>query len=94
MIDTRLKEMCNKAVDDFLPALRFVPDWIVQSKMIKKILTALYADDNILYFNEVSGNVVLSCNEMGIVSIDLNNITRDNTNYDEDDLETIIHIRL
>ena len=94
MIDTRLKEMCNKAVDDFLPGLRFVPDWIVASKMIKKILTALYADDNILYFKEVSGNVVLSCNEMGIVSIDLNNINRDNTNYDEDDLETIIHIRL
>ena len=94
MIDTRLKEMCNKAVDDFLPGLRFVPDWIVTSKMIKKILTALYADDNILYFKEVSGNVVLSCNEMGNVSIDLNNINRDNTNYDEDDLETIIHIRL
>ena len=31
---------------------------------------------------------------MGIVSIDLNNIKLDNTNYDDDDLETIIHIRL
>ena len=94
MIDTRLKEMCNKAVDDLLPALRFVPDWIVTSKMIKKIPTALYADDNMFYFNKVSGNVVLSCNEMGIVSWDLNNINLDNINYDEDDLETIIHIRL
>ena len=62
--------------------------------MIKKIPTALYADDNMFYFNEVSGNVVLSCNEMGIVSWDLNNINLDNINYDEDDLETIIHIRL
>ena len=31
---------------------------------------------------------------MGIVRIDLNNINIDNTNYDEDDSETIIHIRL
>ena len=31
---------------------------------------------------------------MGILSIDLNNINLDDTNYDVDDLETIIHIRL
>ena len=48
--------MCNKAVDDFLPALKFVPDWFVTSKFIKKLLTALYADDNIFFFDEYSGN--------------------------------------
>ena len=31
---------------------------------------------------------------MGIVSIDLNNINLDDTDYKEDELETIIHIRL
>ena len=31
---------------------------------------------------------------MGIVSIDLNNINVNNTNYDDDDPEAIIHIRL
>ena len=31
---------------------------------------------------------------MGILSIDLNNINLDDTNYDEDDPETIIHVRL
>ena len=30
--------MCNKAIDDFLPALKFVPYWFVTSKMIKKLL--------------------------------------------------------
>ena len=29
---------------------------------------------------------------MGNLSIDLNNINLDNANYDEDDLETVIHI--
>ena len=47
----------------------------------------MYADDNILYFNEDSGNAVFSCN-------DLNNINPDDTNYNEDNPETIIHIRL
>ena len=34
------------------------------------------------------------CNEMGILSIDLNNINLDNSNYDEDEPGTIIHVRL
>ena len=36
----------------------------------------------------------LVLNEMGIFSIDLKNINLDDTNYDENDPETIIHIRL
>ena len=90
----KTQRMCDEAVDDCLVALKFIPDWFVTSKMIKKLLTALYADNNMLYFNEDSGNVVFSCNEMGILNIDLNNINRNDTNYKEDDPETIIHVRL
>ena len=53
--------------DDFLPALKFVPNWFVTSKTIKNFFTALYADEN---------------------------INLDDTNYDEEYPETIIHIRL
>ena len=35
--------------DDFLQALKFVPEWFITSKMIKK-LHVLYADDDILFF--------------------------------------------
>ena len=56
--------MCDKATDDFLPALRFVADWFVTSKMIKKLFSALYANDNVLYLNENSGDPVFSCNEI------------------------------
>ena len=52
------------------------------------------AVDNILHFNEDSCNPTFSCNEMGILNIDLNNINLDDTNYDEGDPEIIIHIRL
>ena len=57
--------MCDEAIDDFLPTLNFVHDWLVTSKMIKNFFTALYADEHIFYFNEDSGNVVFNCNEMG-----------------------------
>ena len=50
--------------------------------MIKKLLTVLYADDNILCFNKDSGDFIFSYNEMGILSVDLNNINHDDTNYD------------
>ena len=88
------QEMCNKAADDFLPALKFVLDWFVISKMIKKVLTVLYADENIFCFNKDSSDAVFSCNQMSTLTIDLNNNNLDGTNYDEDDLETIIHVRL
>ena len=61
--------------------------------MIKKFFTALYADENVLYLNEDSGDAVFSYNEMGINYIDLNNSNLEN-NFDEDDPDTIIHIRL
>ena len=85
--------MCDKAVDDCLAALKHIPNWFVISKMIKKKFTALYADENILYFNESSCDVLFNCNEMGLLNIDFNNIGLDD-NFDEDDPDTIILMRL
>ena len=87
------QKMCDEAVDDFLPTLNFVPNCFVTSKMIKKLFTALYADESILYFDEDFGNVVFNCNEMGILNIDFNCINLDDSNFEEDDPDTIIHIR-
>ena len=73
--------------------MKLIPDWFVTSKMIKELYTALYVDENMLYFNEDSGNVEFSCNEMGILNIDLDNVNLDN-NFDEDYPDTIFLIRL
>ena len=62
--------------------------------MIKILFTAFYVDENILYFNEDSGNVVFTCDGMSILNIDLNNINPDDTNYDKDDPDTIILARI
>ena len=80
--------MFHEAVNGSLAALKLILDWFVKSKMIKKLYTALYADENILYYNEESDNIALSCNEMGILNIDLNNINID-INFDEDHTEIL-----
>ena len=64
----KTQRICDEAVDDCLGALKVIPDWFVTSKMIKNRLTVLYADGNVLYFYEDSGNAVFSCNEMGILN--------------------------
>ena len=87
------QRMCNEAVNDSLDAWKLIPDWFVTSKVLEKLYAALNADWNILYFNEDSGDAVFSCNEMGILSIDLNYIYLDNS-FDEDDPDTVILVRL
>ena len=50
----------------------------------------MYADENMLYFNEDSRNVVFNYNETSIRNIDLNCIKLDDNNFDKDDPEIII----
>ena len=61
--------------------------------MIKNLFTTSYADENILYFDEDSDNAIFNCNRMDNLNKYLNNINFDN-NFDEDDLDTIIYVRL
>ena len=45
-----------------IAALKLIPYWFVTSKMIKKLFTTFFEDENILYFNEGSGDAVFNCN--------------------------------
>ena len=65
------QKMCDEALDYSLTALKLIFDWFVTSKMIKKLYTALYADDGLLFFDEDSANVTFCCIEMGILKADL-----------------------
>ena len=53
-----------------------------------------FTNDNLLFFDEDSGNVTFSSDGMGILSVDLNNIELDDANFYEDDLEIITNVRL
>ena len=81
--------MWDEAVDDFLSTLN-----LFLIGLFKKIFTALYANENILHFDEDFGNVVFNCNELGILNTDLNYINLNDNDFDKDDSGTIIHVRL
>ena len=85
--------MSDEVVADSPAPLKLIPSWLITSKMINNLYTAQYADDGLLFFDEGSGDVTFCCNEMGILSVNLNDINLDN-NSDADDPDTIILIRL
>ena len=62
--------MCDAPVDDVVAPSKVISDSFVTSNVVKKLYTALYSDNNIVYFNENYGDVIFSCNKMGILSID------------------------
>ena len=64
------QEMCDEAVDDFLPTLRFVSDWFVTSKKIKKLDNNLFSTNDMFFVNENSNYVTFFSEEMGTLSVD------------------------
>ena len=60
--------------------------------MIKNLYTASYADDVLLFLDENSGDTTFCFDEMGILSVNLNDINFNN-NFNEDDPDTVILFR-
>ena len=86
--------MCDTAVDDCLAVLRFISDWFITSKMLKKFHYALLANDGTLFFDEDFSKFTLFATEMGILGVDPDKINLDDDhNFYENDPETIIHVR-
>ena len=86
--------MCHKAVGDCLAALKCVPFWLLQVKWLKYFLL-IYTQMKIYsILMKTLVNVTFCCNEMGIVIVNLNNINHDDTNYEADNPDTIIFIRI
>ena len=50
---SKIQKRCDKAVEDCLASLAFVLNWFVTSKILTKLLTALYADENLVYLMKI-----------------------------------------
>ena len=62
--------------------------------MIKKLDDDLFSNGDIIFYNEDSNYVTFFSDEMVILGVDLNIISLDDINFNEDDPKTIIHVRL
>ena len=83
--------MCDKAVDACLPALKFVPDLLVTSKMFQILDDVVFSNDAIDLDYTDPDTVTFFSDNMGINIKDLNNIKLGDN---DGELEIIIHVRL
>ena len=90
----KTRKMYDKAGNDFHSSLKFVPSWFVTSKLIKIFHDALFANDDILFFDKDFRNVIFYTNEMCIISVDLGQIHLEDVNLYEDDPGCIVHVRI
>ena len=70
----KTQKMCDKAVNDFLTALKFAPDWFVTIKMIKILGDPFFNNYHLLFSDEDSCHVTLSSDKIGILRVGLINI--------------------
>ena len=85
----------DETVDDCLTALTFIPDWFVTIKMLEKLHDLLLTNDDIIVLIKVLSKVTFFVDKLGILGVDLDKIKlADDNNFDEDNPETIIHVRL
>ena len=83
---------CNEAADDYLAALKLIPDWFLTSIMLEKLDNALHANDYIFFYSEDLDKVTFTANQRHILAVNLDKVNpEDDNNLDEDDSHTIIH---
>ena len=64
-------------------------------KLLEKLDNALHANVDTLFYNKDIEKVTFITNQIHILTVDLVKINRDNdSNFDESDPDTIIHVRL
>ena len=85
--------MCDKAIDSYLLALKFVSDWFVTNNMIEKLDSIVFSDDYIIFGDLDSDFFTYFVNDIGFTSIFHFNISLDDENFDYCDPKTINHFR-
>ena len=93
----KILEICEKAADACLPALKFIPDWLVTYKMFKDLDNTVFFNkiidldnddcDNVTFFYD-NCYITLSNVFMSLANINLNDVNTD------DDLDTINLVKL
>ena len=89
---SKSQRTCNEAADDYLAALKLIPDWFLTSIMLEKLDNALHANDYILFYSEHLDKVTFTANQRHILAVNLDKVNpEDDNSLDEDDSHTIIH---
>ena len=89
----KTQEMCDKAVDIFYQHYNLFLTTLLQIKCFKKLDNDVFSN-NIVFLYADSDFVTYFSDDRDLNTINFDNITIDNDNFDEDDPETIINVKL
>ena len=89
----KTQEMCDKAVNSYLLALNFVPDWFVTNKIIDKLYSAMFSNHQMVLDLDPDF-VTLFSNIIGLDSLTLDSINLDDNSFEYCDPEIISNVRL
>ena len=62
--------------------------------MLEKLDDVIFSNYDIVFINTDSDHVTSFSNDMGLVNVYLNNVSFDDINFNDNDPETIIHVRI
>ena len=85
-----MQEMCDKALDTCLLALKLVFDWFVGNKVIQKLDNSVFSNDAIVFGYVVSDIIAFFNSDIGLHIVNLNNINLDDVVISK----TINHVTL
>ena len=74
-------------------ALKLVSNWLVTNRILEKLDDVAFSNVDVVFGDADSNSFTFFSDGIGFNTIDLNNANLDNVNIDEDDPETIVHIR-
>ena len=81
---------CDKAVNSYLLAWKFVLDWFVFNKIIEKHDNGVFSNDDIIIGDTDSDIATFFINDIGLNSINFKNVNPGN--FEDCDPETINHV--
>ena len=73
---------------------QFAPNWFVMNKLPDKLDNVEFCNDGIDLPDIDSHFATFFSDEVSVITMNFNNINLDDNNFDEEDPETIIHVRL
>ena len=86
--------MCDNAADDFVLAIKLVPDLFITSNVIGKLYDVVFSNDDLVFGDLKSGFVAFFSNDKGLNIVTMDSINLEDNNFNNFDPETINYITL
>ena len=90
----KTQKRCDEAINSHLLILKLVPDWFIINNMIEKLDNSVFSNYDVIFGVLDYDLVTFFSNDIGLNSINLNNVDLADDNFEDCDPETINNVGL